>query len=395
MEKFSNDTADLFSSTYTKRMELIVQVVQKLSQARDIQTIMRIVRTAARDLTGADGATFILKDGDMCYYAEEDAISPLWKNRKFPMEACISGWVMQNGQSVVIDDIYQDKRIPADVYRPTFVHSLAMVPIRRSSPIGAIGNYWASNYSASQEEINLLQALADTTCVAMENVGVYQNLEEMVKKRTRELHQEIEKNRMLMRELQHRVKNNLTMVSSFIGLAEPKIIDKKAQTTLKETRHRIETVSEIYKILHQRGDINRLELGSYIKQLALSIIQSFGGEESGIHLITDVITVKSDIQTAVIAGLITNELLTNAVKHAFPDQKEGTIELNLQQSKEGALMLTIADTGTGIPQEISKDNSDGLTLVNLLSEQLGGTVTIDSAHGTRIIVTFHSKVTPD
>jgi hypothetical protein len=376
-------------------MELIVQVVQKLSQARDIQTIMRIVRTAARDLTGADGATFILKDGDMCYYAEEDAISPLWKNRKFPMEACISGWVMQNGQSVVIDDIYQDKRIPADVYRPTFVHSLAMVPIRRSSPIGAIGNYWASNYSASQEEINLLQALADTTCVAMENVGVYQNLEEMVKKRTRELHQEIEKNRMLMRELQHRVKNNLTMVSSFIGLAEPKIIDKKAQTTLKETRHRIETVSEIYKILHQRGDINRLELGSYIKQLALSIIQSFGGEESGIHLITDVITVKSDIQTAVIAGLITNELLTNAVKHAFPDQKEGTIELNLQQSKEGALMLTIADTGTGIPQEISKDNSDGLTLVNLLSEQLGGTVTIDSAHGTRIIVTFHSKVTPD
>jgi len=395
LEKFSNDTADLFSSTYTKRMELIVQVVQKLSQARDIQTIMRIVRTAARDLTGADGATFILKDGDMCYYAEEDAISPLWKNRKFPMEACISGWVMQNGQSVVIDDIYQDKRIPADVYRPTFVHSLAMVPIRRSSPIGAIGNYWASNYSASQEEINLLQALADTTCVAMENVGVYQNLEEMVKKRTRELHQEIEKNRMLMRELQHRVKNNLTMVSSFIGLAEPKIIDKKAQTTLKETRHRIETVSEIYKILHQRGDINRLELGSYIKQLALSIIQSFGGEESGIHLITDVITVKSDIQTAVIAGLITNELLTNAVKHAFPDQKEGTIELNLQQSKEGALMLTIADTGTGIPQEISKDNSDGLTLVNLLSEQLGGTVTIDSAHGTRIIVTFHSKVTPD
>ncbi|MEI9906442.1 MAG: GAF domain-containing protein [Asticcacaulis sp.] len=128
-------------------------VVQALSQARDIDAIGAIVRTAARELTGADGATFVLRDGDKCHYADEDAIEPLWKGRRFPLEMCISGWVMLNAKPVMIEDIYLDERIPAEAYRPTFVKSLAMVPVRRQAPIAAIGNYWASNRRASDEEM--------------------------------------------------------------------------------------------------------------------------------------------------------------------------------------------------------------------------------------------------
>ena len=154
----------------------LITVIQRLSLARSVPEIQAIVRTAARSLTGADGATFVLSDNGYCYYADEDAISPLWKGQRFPQETCMSGWVMRHREPVAIEDIFLDDRIPHDVYRATFVRSMAMVPIRRLDPLGAIGNYWASPHRPTQEELELLQALADTTAVAMENVRFYEQL---------------------------------------------------------------------------------------------------------------------------------------------------------------------------------------------------------------------------
>ncbi len=169
---------------YAHAMERLLEVVQRLSLARDLDSVMRIVRRAARELTGADGATFVLRDGDRCFYADEDAIAPLWKGQRFPLEACISGWVMLNREAAAIEDIYADARIPAEAYRPTFVRSLAMVPIRTLDPLGAIGNYWASRHLPTQAELRVLGALADTTAVAMENLRVYAELEARVAQRT-------------------------------------------------------------------------------------------------------------------------------------------------------------------------------------------------------------------
>ena len=174
-------------SAYLRGMERLVVVVQELSLARDLGTVAAIVRRAARELTGADGATFILRDVDKCHYVDEDAIGPLWKGRKFPMTSCISGWAMIHRREAVIEDIYADPRIPHDAYRPTFVKSLAMVPVRTLDPIGAIGNYWAQQRQPTQQEVRLLQALADTTAVALENVQVYAELEKRVRDRTAEL----------------------------------------------------------------------------------------------------------------------------------------------------------------------------------------------------------------
>jgi putative two-component system response regulator len=154
----------------------LITVIQRLSLARSVPEIQAIVRSAARQLTGADGATFVLGEPGACYYADEDAISPLWKGQRFAREACISGWVMTHRQAAAIEDVFSDPRIPRDVYQRTFVRSMAMVPIRRLDPLGAIGNYWASPHRATAEELELLQALADTTAVAIENVRFYQQL---------------------------------------------------------------------------------------------------------------------------------------------------------------------------------------------------------------------------
>ena len=161
----------------TAQTDYLKDLILRMSRGRRVQDIVSIIRTSARDLTGADGATFILKDHDQCYYIDEDAIGPLWKGKKFPLTSCISGWAMMNKSSTVIKDIYKDPRIPIDAYRPTFVKSLAMVPINIDSPFGAIGNYWSKEHEATDEELRMLTFLAELTAITLQNMETLAQLE--------------------------------------------------------------------------------------------------------------------------------------------------------------------------------------------------------------------------
>ncbi|RYE59950.1 MAG: HD domain-containing protein [Hyphomicrobiales bacterium] len=158
----------------------VEELVLDLSMARGLDEIMAIVREYARPLVGADGITFVLRDGDQCHYADEDAISPLWKGQRFPATSCISGWAMMNRQLVVIENIYADDRIPHAAYRPTFVKSLVMVPVRIDDPVAAIGAYWARQRQPTDDELRILQRIANSAAVAMTNVAL---LEELVTSR--------------------------------------------------------------------------------------------------------------------------------------------------------------------------------------------------------------------
>ncbi len=157
--------------------DALLSAVLDLSAARDLASLTPVVRRSARSLTGADGVTFVLRDGEACFYVDEDAIAPLWKGRRFPLESCVSGWVMQRGSPAVIPDIYADPRVPHDAYRSTFVKSMLMVPVRPEAPIAAIGAYWASRHEACPQELELLQALANATALALLNVDLYQGLQ--------------------------------------------------------------------------------------------------------------------------------------------------------------------------------------------------------------------------
>ena len=101
----------------------------------------------------------MLREGDYCYYAEEDAIGPLWKGQRFKMARCISGWAMAHVQTVAIEDVFTDPRIPHDVYRHTFVKSLIMTPAGDNSPAAAIGAYWAERRQFSDADIAAVKTM--------------------------------------------------------------------------------------------------------------------------------------------------------------------------------------------------------------------------------------------
>jgi two-component system CheB/CheR fusion protein len=158
-------------------VERLLSVLVELSFARELDQVTEITRRRVRQLTAADGVTFVLRQGDECYYADEESIAPLWKGRRFPMSQCVSGWAMLNRQAAVIPDIYQDSRVPTIAYRPTFVKSLLMVPVRTQDPVAAVGVYWGTPHTATAEEQSLVQAVANGAALAMENVQLVADLE--------------------------------------------------------------------------------------------------------------------------------------------------------------------------------------------------------------------------
>lgn len=342
-------------------MERLVTTVQKLSLAQDVESVMRIVRSVARELTGADGATFVLRDGNQCYYAEEDAVSPLWKGSRFPMENCVSGWVMANKKAVVIEDIYADDRIPADLYRRTFVKSMAMVPIRTLEPIGAIGNYWAEQHLPTEEEVTLLQSLANVTAVSIENIQTRNMLEERVMERTKELveslHREKELNdtkNSFVSMASHEFRTPLSAILSSASLAGKYTGGDQQDKRDKHLERIKSSVRNLIDILNDFLSVDKLEEGKVeidkgdidLVEFIEDIITELDGMKKNGQVIRYTHQGRRHVVTdkKIIRNVMLN-LLSNAIKYSEKD-----VDLKSEASN-GKLRITVRDRGIGIPED--------------------------------------------
>lgn len=236
---------------YYQGLEHLVTVLQRMSLCRTQEEVTGIVCRAARDLTGADGAAVVLKDGDACHYVDDNATGPLWRHQRFPLSADVAGWVIRNKRAAVIEDAAGDPRVPADTYRPTFVKSLAVVPIRSLAPVGAIGNYWAEPHRATAREVQLLRALADTTAVTLENVRVLSELEQRVRDRTRELEAEVAERRKAEEEVRQ-----LSLTDDLTGLHNRRGFMLLAEQEWKVARRAGVSCALVYVDLDGLKDVN-------------------------------------------------------------------------------------------------------------------------------------------
>src|SRR5690348_5071951 len=149
-----------FDKAHQIRDRLLKAACDRLATAATLDEIMDVVRSSARAISGADGVTFVLREGSSYYYADENGISPLWKGQRFPMTLCISGWCMMSAKTAAIADVFADERIPHDVYRQTYVKSLVMTPVSKREPVAAIGLYWSEHRTFSDRDIATAEALA-------------------------------------------------------------------------------------------------------------------------------------------------------------------------------------------------------------------------------------------
>ncbi len=199
---------------------------------------------------------------------------------------------------------------------------------------------------------------------------------------------------MLLKEVHHRVKNNLQVVCSLLYLQSVNVDDPSSRQTLIESRNRVMSMALIHERLYKSKDISTIDFGQYIKELATDIFYSFGIEDDKIRLVFNSHNICLGIDTAIPCGLIINELVSNSLKHAFADNISGEIRIEMSVKGNNSLVLVVSDNGVGIPQDMDIDNNTaslGLQLVRTLTEQLDGTLEVNRGKGTEFRVTFREQ----
>ena len=198
---------------------------------------------------------------------------------------------------------------------------------------------------------------------------------------------------LLLGEVHHRVKNNLQIVQSMLRLQSAKVDDPAVRDILMDCQSRIKSMALIHQTLYQSKDFTKVDFASFLNSLALALINSYRIDSNHIALSIEADQVLLPIDAAVSCGQIVNELLTNALKHAFPEGRRGNISVALSRNEMGEVVLSVTDDGVGIPSSIDMRSQAtlGLRLVSLLTDQLKGTLSLQRADPTRFILQFPLK----
>jgi PAS domain S-box-containing protein len=197
---------------------------------------------------------------------------------------------------------------------------------------------------------------------------------------------------VLLKEIHHRVKNNLQIISSLLNLQSTYIKDPQALGMFKESQNRVRSMALIHEKLYQSKDISRIDFTEYIRNLAGNLIRSYGASPAKVKLVIDADQISLGVDTAIPCGLIINELVTNSLKYAFTDGRKGEIRVSLRNETDGKgqYRLIVADNGVGFPESIDlrKTTTLGLQLVSTLTDQLNGTIEVKRENGTEFIIRF-------
>jgi len=194
----------------------------------------------------------------------------------------------------------------------------------------------------------------------------------------------------LLQEIHHRVMNNMQIISSILHLQAGYIKDEEARRILKEGQFRIRSIALVHEKLYRSSDLSKIDFADYLQSLFDHLFQFFRFEADQIRLETDLERIFLDINSALPCALISNELVSNVLKHAFPEGRKGVIRIGLRREGDGTVELRIGDDGVGFPERIDINNADsfGLQIVNLLVGQLEGIIKLDRGEGTAFTVTF-------
>jgi PAS domain S-box-containing protein len=205
----------------------------------------------------------------------------------------------------------------------------------------------------------------------------------------------LQEKEVLLREIHHRVKNNLQIVSSMLNLQMEQLHDKEALVLFQESQARVHSIALFHEKLYQSRDLSRVSIADYLDGLVAGLVSTYGVNPDRIALRTSLQDVPMSVDAAIASGLIVNELVSNALKYAFPDEREGEVSIGLR--REGSeVVIEVHDNGVGFPAglDFRSAGSLGLKLVTIFTEQTGGRLDLDRNGGTRFTVRFPSEDAP-
>ena len=225
--------------------------------------------------------------------------------------------------------------------------------------------------------------------------GVAQDITER-KHAEEQIKASLKEKEVLLREIHHRVKNNMQVISSLLKLQANKVKDERLTEALMESQGRVQAMATVHETLYDSDSLASIDLQSYISNITKTIFQSSETSRNRVTLKIEAEDIKFGIEQATPISLLINELVSNALKHAFPENRNGHIIIQFQAVDPGAIELMVSDNGIGLPEDLDWRNTDtlGLKLITILAEnQLNGTVNLNRKNGTHFTIRFKPKET--
>jgi two-component sensor histidine kinase len=254
------------------------------------------------------------------------------------------------------------------------------IPLRVKGKLIGFTELWESRHRRefTADEIALCQAIAQNAAIALDNAQLYEQMEASLREKE-----------VLLQEIHHRVKNNLQVISSLLNLQAGGLEDTRALDALRDSQGRVRSIALVHEKLYQSPDLAHIDFAAYTRELASALLRSYDAHTQGIALSTQIDDVLLGIDTAIPCGLILGELVSNALKHAFPGKRSGEITVGLR-ARSGETILTVGDDGIGLPADLDfrSPESLGLELVTTLVQQLDGTIELDGREGTLFKISF-------
>jgi predicted ATPase/two-component sensor histidine kinase len=291
-------------------------------------------------------------------------------------------YVSRTREVVLLDDARAPHAFTADPYiRERNVRSVVCVPLVKQTEL--VGVLYLENNLAprvfSSARVAVLELLASLAATSLDNAWLERENASLAEKES------------LLREVHHRVKNNLQLISSMLSLQAHRVTDPAVSELFAESRNRVRSMALVHDNLYRAGNFARIAMASHVSTLCAQLARAYGLAGQRVELTTAVSDVHLEMSQAVSCGLIINELVSNSLKHAFEGGRPGTIRVELR-CDDGTNVLTVADNGVGLAAEFDfgTTNTLGLRLVRDLTEQLHGKVAIARGVGTTFTIAFRS-----
>lgn len=267
------------------------------------------------------------------------------------------------------------------------LQSLVMVPLVSGDEVLGILAIRSKEPNAYKDrDLKLAQRVSGQISGAISNARLY---EERVNAENR-LKDSLREKEVLLKEIHHRVKNNLQIIHSLLSLQAEQIQDVQALGMFKDSQNRVRSMALIHEKLYQSENLTNIDFTDYVDSLVIELSRSYMNHPEQIEISVDVRDACFGVDTAIPCGLIINELITNSLKYAFPDNRKGQISVSLQPTMKGEYTLIVKDNGIGFPENIDWQNTDslGMQVVTSLTDQLEGEIELSRTDGTEFKLKF-------
>jgi len=397
MKKFEETTGELQQRVF--ELFSIKELTEVASKILDVDDLLNVLLTKAMAVSKAQiGSVFIVESEKERFRvaATMGLESGPKKGSYININESLARFAASDKKPLLVQDIDSDSRThkandpkygpPSFLSMPVFVRGNVIAVLNLS-------HKETKQVFGSNDE-HILSIIIGEIGFALENAMLHSRVEEHLKdlqERTVEMKASLKEKEVLLKEIHHRVKNNLQVISSLLDLSSMRTTDQETIDLCKEIRARIHTMALIHTFLYRGERFDRVDMGSYLKELVDYLSQTFGTKSTLVTPVIEPSEVYLSMTEAVPCALVLNEVISNAFRHAFKEGQKGTIKISLKGSPKDRILIRVKDDGIGMPEEIDleKANSLGLRLVRaIVREQLMGEIRLNRDHGTEIFVEF-------